>query len=167
MAPSPDLDVTFAGDDLVLRLAALAYLARFSAVSRIHAKSALRLYFSWCTDQQPAPLAVARTEVERYMRWMQEVPRFKPATLAHCVHRIVLGAKDRLGAEHRGESGLAPGGLQALRIRLLIGESQRAGKGFAAFDGLCRIRVRQRIDALARGQHAVVIAFGADRSERS
>ncbi|MEV6071192.1 tyrosine-type recombinase/integrase [Nocardia sp. NPDC052001] len=78
MAPSPDLDVTFAGDDLVLRLAALAYLARFSAVSRIHTKSDLRLYFYWCAEQQVTPLAVARTEVERYMRWMQEVRRFNP-----------------------------------------------------------------------------------------
>ncbi|WP_433667534.1 hypothetical protein ACQP06_28015 [Nocardia sp. CA-136227] len=82
MAPSSDLDVTFAGDDLVLRLAALAYLARFSAVSRIHTKSDLRLYFQWCTDHQLTPLAVARTEIERYMRWMQEVRRFKPATIA-------------------------------------------------------------------------------------
>ncbi|MEU1208622.1 hypothetical protein [Nocardia sp. NPDC005825] len=45
-----------AGDDLVLRLAALAYFARFSVVSRIHTKSDLR--------------------------WMQEVRRFKPATVA-------------------------------------------------------------------------------------
>ncbi|MCP9624795.1 hypothetical protein FOH10_11935 [Nocardia otitidiscaviarum] len=82
MAPSPELDVSFAGDDLVLRLAALAYIARISAASRIHTKSDLRLYFYWCTDHQLTPLTVARTEVERYMRWMQEIRRFKPATVA-------------------------------------------------------------------------------------
>ncbi|MFE3230285.1 hypothetical protein [Nocardia sp. NPDC059228] len=66
----------------MLRLAALAYLARFSAVSRIHTKSDLRLYFYWCTDHQLTPLTVARTEVERYMRWMQEIRHFNPATVA-------------------------------------------------------------------------------------
>ncbi|MET9490070.1 hypothetical protein [Nocardia sp. NPDC006630] len=82
MAPTSDLDVTFAGDDLVLRLATLAYLARFSAVSRIHTKSDLRLYFCWCTERHLTPLTVTRTEVERYMRWMQETRHFKPATIA-------------------------------------------------------------------------------------
>ncbi|MEV2223590.1 hypothetical protein AB0E01_27435 [Nocardia vinacea] len=47
MATSSDLDVSFAGDELVLRLAGLAYLARFSAVSRPHK---LRLCLYWCTD---------------------------------------------------------------------------------------------------------------------
>ncbi|MGW0252112.1 tyrosine-type recombinase/integrase [Nocardia goodfellowii] len=62
--------------------ASLAYLARFSEVSRLHTKSDLRLYFCWCTDHQLHPLAVARTEVERYMRWMQEYRHFEPATVA-------------------------------------------------------------------------------------
>ncbi|MEU7767465.1 hypothetical protein AB0B25_20330 [Nocardia sp. NPDC049190] len=31
-------------------LAGLAYLARFSAVSRPHTRSELRLCFYWCTD---------------------------------------------------------------------------------------------------------------------
>ncbi|WP_327120587.1 hypothetical protein OHB12_16785 [Nocardia sp. NBC_01730] len=44
MATSSDLDVSFAGDELVLRLAGLARLARFSAVSRPRTKSELRLF---------------------------------------------------------------------------------------------------------------------------
>ncbi|MEU4343977.1 hypothetical protein AB0H00_22370 [Nocardia sp. NPDC023852] len=49
MATSSDLDVSFAGDELVLRLAGPAY-ARLSAVSRPHTTSELRLCFYWCTD---------------------------------------------------------------------------------------------------------------------
>ncbi|MFF0634999.1 hypothetical protein ACFYTS_21120 [Nocardia sp. NPDC004151] len=108
MAPSPDIDVTFAADELVLRLAALAYLARFSAVSRTHARSDLRLYFYWCTDQHLTPLAAARTEVERCTRWMQEVRRFKPATVARRLavvagfYRtcVIDGVLDRSPAEY-------------------------------------------------------------------
>ncbi|MVU81606.1 tyrosine-type recombinase/integrase [Nocardia sp. ET3-3] len=76
------MDVSFAGDDLVLRLASLAYLARFSIVSRIHTRSDLRLYFSWCTERDLTPLTVTRTEVEHYSLWMRETRHFKPATIA-------------------------------------------------------------------------------------
>jgi site-specific recombinase XerD len=63
-------------------LASSPYLTRFTGSSRVHTESDLRLYFAWCADQQLAPLAVARVEVERYVRWMQEVRRFKPSTVS-------------------------------------------------------------------------------------
>jgi integrase/recombinase XerD len=75
-------NVLFTGDDLVLRLATSAYLTRFTGSSRVHTESDLRLYFAWCAEHQLAPLAVARPEVERYVRWMQEVRRFKPSTVS-------------------------------------------------------------------------------------
>src|SRR5947207_7723936 len=62
-------------DDLVLRLAASAYLGRFTGTSRTHTESDLRLFFTWCADQQ-------RAQVERYVRWMQEIRRFKPSTVS-------------------------------------------------------------------------------------
>lgn len=98
------------GDDLVLRLAALAYLARFSAVSRIHTKSDLRLYFYWCTDHQTSPLTVARTEIERYMRWMQETGHFKPATVARRL-ALFVGVLPHL--RHRRRPGPITGGVRA------------------------------------------------------
>ncbi|MDE1670741.1 MULTISPECIES: tyrosine-type recombinase/integrase [Nocardia] len=82
MGTSSDIDVAFAGDDLVLRLACAAYLGRFTGSSRIHCGSDLRLYFRWCTEHQLRPLLVHRAEVERYVRWMQEIRRFKPSTVA-------------------------------------------------------------------------------------
>jgi site-specific recombinase XerD len=69
-------------DDLVLRLAATAYLSRFTGTSRTHTESDLRLYFAWCAQHQVAPLSMARADVERYVRWMQEVRRFKPSTVS-------------------------------------------------------------------------------------
>lgn len=69
-------------DDLVLRLAAAAYLGRYTGISRLHTESDLRLFFDWCTDQNLAPLRTRRAQIERYVRWMQEIRRFKPSTVS-------------------------------------------------------------------------------------
>ncbi|MGV9540147.1 hypothetical protein [Nocardia beijingensis] len=88
MSTSADIDVAFAGDALVLRLASAAYLARFSGISRVHCCSDLRLYFAWCRDHQANPLTMSRAEIERYVGWMREVRRFKPATVARRIARV-------------------------------------------------------------------------------
>lgn len=41
----------FDEDDLVLRLAAAAYLGRYTGVSRQHTESDLRLFLAWCAGQ--------------------------------------------------------------------------------------------------------------------
>jgi integrase/recombinase XerD len=69
-------------DDLVLRLAAAAYLGGYTGISRRHTESDLRLFFAWCTDQNLAPLTAQRAQIERYVRWMQEIRRFKPSTVS-------------------------------------------------------------------------------------
>lgn len=69
-------------DDVVVRLAASAYLGRFTGASRIHSESDLRLWFVWCAERELAPLAVSRAQVESYVRWMQEIRRFKPSTVS-------------------------------------------------------------------------------------
>ena len=65
-----------------LRLAVAAYLSRFTGQSRIHADSDLRSYLSWCLARGLDPLAAQRVHVELYVRWMQEVRRFKPSTVS-------------------------------------------------------------------------------------
>lgn len=65
-------------DDVVLRLAASAYLGRYTGTSRVHSDSDLRLFVTWCGERDLAPLAVGRSQVELYVRWMHEVRRFKP-----------------------------------------------------------------------------------------
>src|SRR6266568_6771877 len=64
-----------------LRLAAAAYLARFKGSSREHTESGLRCYLAWCAERGMNPLAARRPHLELYIRWMQEIRRFKPSTV--------------------------------------------------------------------------------------
>jgi len=65
-----------------LRLAVAAYLARFKGASRYHTESDLRCYLAWCAERSLDPLAARRPHLELYIRWMQEVRRFKPSTVS-------------------------------------------------------------------------------------
>jgi integrase/recombinase XerD len=65
-----------------LRLAVAAYLARFKGSSREHTGSDLRCYLSWCGERGLDPLAARRPHLELYIRWMQEIRRFKPSTVS-------------------------------------------------------------------------------------
>src|SRR6266571_1859929 len=65
-----------------LRLAVAAYLARFRGSSREHTASDLRCYLTWCAERDLDPLAARRPHLELYIRWMQEVRRFKPSTIS-------------------------------------------------------------------------------------
>jgi integrase/recombinase XerD len=64
------------------RLAVAAYLARFKGSSREHTASDLRCYLAWCAEHGLDPLAARRLHLELYIRWMQEVRRFKPSTVS-------------------------------------------------------------------------------------
>ncbi len=65
-----------------LRLAAAAYLARFTGPSRAHTESDLRIFLAWCAERGVDPLAAGRAQVELYVRWMQEIRRLKPSTVS-------------------------------------------------------------------------------------
>ena len=65
-----------------LRLAVAAYLARFKGSCREHTESDLRCYLSWCAERGLDPLAARRPHLELYIRWMQEIRRFKPSTVS-------------------------------------------------------------------------------------
>src|ERR1035437_8523669 len=65
-----------------LRLVAAAYLARFKGTSRDHTNSDLRCYLAWCAERSLDPLAARRPHLELYIRWMQEIRRFKPSTVS-------------------------------------------------------------------------------------
>src|SRR2546430_11869899 len=60
-------------DQLVLRAAVAAYLGRYRGETRLHTESDLRVFLRWCTDQDLDPLAVVRVDIERYVRWLQDV----------------------------------------------------------------------------------------------
>jgi integrase/recombinase XerD len=65
-----------------LQLAVTAYLTRFKGSSREHTESDLRCYLAWCAEQRLDPLAAQRPHLELYVRWMQEICRFKPSTIS-------------------------------------------------------------------------------------
>ena len=65
-----------------LRLALTACLARFKGSSREHTESDLRCYVAWCAEHGLNLLAARRPHLELYLRWMQEVRRFKPSTIS-------------------------------------------------------------------------------------
>jgi hypothetical protein len=65
-----------------LRLAVAAYLARFKGSSREHTESDLRSFLTWCAERSLDPLAARRPHLELYIRWMQEIRRFKRSTVS-------------------------------------------------------------------------------------
>ena len=65
-----------------LRLAVAAYLARFTGISRTRTESDLRCYLAWCAERGLDPLAAQRPHLELYIRWMQEIRRFRPSTVS-------------------------------------------------------------------------------------
>ena len=65
-----------------LRLAVAAYLARFKGASREHTESDLCCHLAWCAERGLDPLAARRPHLELYIRWMQEIRRFKPSTVS-------------------------------------------------------------------------------------
>jgi site-specific recombinase XerD len=77
-APSPPL-APFTDQP---RPAVAAYLARFKGSSREHTESDLRCYLAWCAERSLDPLAARRPHLELYIRWMQEIPRFRSPTVS-------------------------------------------------------------------------------------
>lgn len=73
-----------------LTLAVAAYLARYKGESRVHTESDLRAFICWCTDRGIPPLDARRVHIELYVRWMQEIRQFKPATVSRRLS-VVIG----------------------------------------------------------------------------
>ena len=69
-------------DSNPLKLAVAAYLARFKGQSRIHTDSDLRAFLTWCRERDLDPLKARRAYLELYVRWMQEIRRYKPSTVS-------------------------------------------------------------------------------------
>jgi hypothetical protein len=65
-----------------LRLAVAAYLASFKGSSREHTESDLRCFLTWCAERGLDPLTAQRPHLELYIRWMQEIRRFRPSTVS-------------------------------------------------------------------------------------
>src|SRR6266536_1863950 len=86
--PAPDSGVARV-DQLVLRAALSVYLGRYRGETRLHTESDLRVFLRWCTDQDLDPLAAVRVDIERYVRWLQDVRRYQPSTVSRRLSVVV------------------------------------------------------------------------------
>jgi integrase/recombinase XerD len=68
--------------EAVLRLAVAAYLARYKGQSRKHTDCDLHAFLDWSLEHGLDPFEVRRPHIELYPRWMQEVRRYKLATVS-------------------------------------------------------------------------------------
>ena len=82
-------DAELSSDQLVLRAAVAAYLGRYRGQTRLHTNSDLRIFLRWCDEQTLPPLAAVRTDIERYVRWLQEIRRFQPSTVSRRLSIVV------------------------------------------------------------------------------
>lgn len=76
-------------DHVVLRAAATAYLGRYRGDSRLHTESDLRIFLTWCTNQDLHPLSAVRADIERYVRWLQDVRCYQPSTVSRRLSVVV------------------------------------------------------------------------------
>jgi integrase/recombinase XerD len=76
-------------DERVLRAAVAGYLGRYRGESRVHTGSDLNVFLAWCAGQELDPLNLGRAEVERYVRWLQEVRRYQPSTVSRRLSVVV------------------------------------------------------------------------------
>jgi integrase/recombinase XerD len=73
----------------VLRAAVSAYLGRYRGDSRLHTESDPRVFLRWCADQDLDPLSAVRADIERYLRWLQDVGRYRPSTVSRRLSVVV------------------------------------------------------------------------------
>jgi hypothetical protein len=116
-----------------LQLAVAAYLARFKGSSREHTESDLRCYLAWCAERGPDPLAARRPHLELYIRWMQEVRRFKPSTISRRFS-VTAGSK---GGTVAGRFSMAKdnwGGVFSAEVSSVLRSANReSSSAFMAF----------------------------------
>jgi hypothetical protein len=76
-------------DERVLRAAVAAYLGRYRGQSRSYTGYDLKIFLTWCTHQDLDPLRLGRVDVERYVRWLQEVRCCQPSTVSRRLSVVV------------------------------------------------------------------------------
>jgi len=66
-----------------------AYLGRYRGETRVHTESDLRIFLRWCADHDLDPLSAVRVDIERYVRWLQDVRRYQPSTVSRRLSVVV------------------------------------------------------------------------------
>jgi site-specific recombinase XerD len=78
-----------APDYRLLHAAVAAYLGRYRGESRLHTGSDLNVFLTWCARQGLDPLTAGRVDIERYVRWLQEVRCYQPSTVSRRLSVVV------------------------------------------------------------------------------
>ena len=68
--------------------AAMAFLARYSGVTRRNYGSDVRVWFRWCADHEREVLQVRRVEIELWARDMEEAMGLARSTVSHRLSTI-------------------------------------------------------------------------------
>ncbi len=54
-----------------------------------HTGSDLKVFLTWCSGEDLDPLLVGRAEIERYVRWLQDVRCYQPSTVSRRLSVVV------------------------------------------------------------------------------
>jgi site-specific recombinase XerD len=149
-------------DDL-LRVAIAAHLARYKGLSRVHTNSDLQVFLRWCIDHELDPLRVRRADVELFVRWLEEIRRYKPSTVSRrlsvvtcfyrsCVIDAVLEASPAAYVRRPPVSNESPTlGLSHLQFEAMIVAARTSTNPFdfalVALLGLLGLRVFEACQA--------------------
>src|ERR1700730_17634286 len=121
-----------------LRIATLAYLARYKGDSRMHTESDLRIFLAWCVERDLPPLKVQRVQIELYVRWLQEVRRLQPSTVSRRLSvvanfyrtSVIDGVLEPSPADHVRRPNVPPEsptlGLSHLQFEALLSASRES-----------------------------------------
>ncbi|GAA4260065.1 hypothetical protein [Dactylosporangium darangshiense] len=127
--------------ELVLRAATAANLGRYRGQSRLHCESELRVVQRWCLDQDLDPLNAVRVDIERYVRWLQDLRCYQPSTVSRRLSILVGfyrvcaidGILPHSPADYvrrrRTAAGAHRSGRSSLAARWTPGWRQRPGSG--------------------------------------
>jgi site-specific recombinase XerD len=55
----------------------------------VHIGSDLKGFLTWCSGQELDPLNLGRAEIERCVRWLQEIRRYQPSTVSRRLSVVV------------------------------------------------------------------------------
>jgi len=55
----------------------------------LHTASDLKVFLDWSIEQSVDPLAAGRTDIERYVRWLQDVRWYQPSTVSRRLSVVV------------------------------------------------------------------------------
>jgi integrase/recombinase XerD len=134
-----------------------AYLSRYKGDSRAHTASDLKVFLTWCTERGLEPLTAQRLHIELYVRWLQEIRRFRPSTVSRRLSVVagfyrtcvIDGVLEHSPADHVRRPNVPPEsptlGLSHLQFEALLSAARQSANpndfALVAMLGLLGLRI--------------------------